>query len=177
MIFSETKLEGAYVIDLEPIEDERGFFARAYCEREFAENGLNFRVVQCNISLNRRRGTVRGMHFQTEPHAEDKLIRCTSGAIYDAIVDLRIDSPMRGDWFAVELTAANRRMLYVPKGFAHGYQTLIEDSEVFYQVSNFYEPAAAAGVRWNDPAFAIDWPDPDGAYLSEQDRSWPDFDG
>jgi dTDP-4-dehydrorhamnose 3,5-epimerase len=177
VIFSETKLQGAYLIDLEPIDDERGFFARAWCQREFAGHNLNTRLVQCNISLNRRKGTLRGMHFQAKPHEEDKLVRCTRGAIYDAIVDLRPDSPTHRQWLAVELTADNRRMLYVPKGFAHGYQTLADNSETFYQVSDFYEPSAQAGVRWDDPAFAIQWPDPEGAFLSERDKSWPDYAG
>jgi dTDP-4-dehydrorhamnose 3,5-epimerase len=177
MIFTETKLKDAYVIDLEPIEDERGFFARAWCEQEFEEHGLETRIAQCNVSHNRRQGTLRGMHFQTAPHEEVKLVRCTRGGIYDVIIDLRPDSPTHKQWLGVELTAENRRGLYVPKGFAHGYQTLTEDSEIFYQVSQVYTPDAASGVRWNDPAFDIEWPDPEGARLSDQDRSWPDYSG
>jgi dTDP-4-dehydrorhamnose 3,5-epimerase len=175
MIFSPTRLEGAYVIDLEPREDERGFFARAWCEREFGEHGLNPRLVQCNLSFNFRKGTLRGMHFQRPPHAEAKLVRCTRGAIYDVVIDLRPNSPTFKEWVGVDLTADNRRMLYVPEGLAHGYQTLVDDTETFYQVSEFYTPDAEAGVRWDDPAFGIEWPDPRGAFLSEKDRSWPDY--
>jgi dTDP-4-dehydrorhamnose 3,5-epimerase len=177
MLFSPTNLEGSYVIELERRDDDRGFFARAWCEREFAENGLNTRLVQCNVSFNRRRGTLRGMHFQRPPHAEAKLVRCTRGAIHDVIIDLRAGSPTYKQWLGVDLTAENRRMLYVPEGFAHGYQTLVDESEVFYQVSEFYTPEAEGGVRWDDPAFGIVWPDPDGAFLSGKDRSWPDYPG
>jgi dTDP-4-dehydrorhamnose 3,5-epimerase len=175
MIFTKTKLADAYLIDVEPHEDERGFFARAWCEQEFAEHGLETKVVQCNVSYNRLRGTLRGMHFQAPPHEEVKLVRCTRGAIYDVIVDLRPDSPTFKQWLGVELTADNRRVLYVPKGFAHGYQTLTDDSEVFYQVSEFYTPSAEGGVRWNDPAFGIEWPEPERALLSNRDMHWPDF--
>jgi dTDP-4-dehydrorhamnose 3,5-epimerase len=175
MIFTETELGGAYVIDLEPREDERGFFARAWCADEFAERGLTTRVAQSNVSFNRRQGTVRGMHYQAAPHAEAKLVRCTRGAIFDVIVDLRADSPTYKRWAGVELSADNHRALYVPEGFAHGYQTLVPETETFYQVSEFYAPAAERGVRWNDPAFAIDWPDPGSAFLSEKDAAWPNF--
>jgi dTDP-4-dehydrorhamnose 3,5-epimerase len=177
MIFSETRLAGAYVVDLERREDERGFFARAWCANEFAEHGLATRLVQVNVSFNERQGTVRGMHFQIEPHAEAKLVRCTRGAVYDVIVDLRPASSTFKQWVGVELTADNRRAVYVPEGFAHGYQTLVPKTETFYQVSEFYAPDAERGVRWDDPAFGIDWPDPVGAFLSAKDRSWPDFDG
>jgi dTDP-4-dehydrorhamnose 3,5-epimerase len=177
MVFKETRLGGSYVIDLEAIEDERGFFARTWCAREFADHGLNPHLAQGNVSFNRRKGTLRGMHFQKPPHEEAKVVRCTRGAIYDIIVDLRPDSPTFKSWIGVELTAENRSMLYVPEGFAHGYQTLVDDAETLYLVSEFYAPEAEAGVRWNDPAFAIQWPDPDGAFLSEKDRSWPDFVG
>ena len=175
VIFSETELPGAYVIDLERREDERGFFARAWCAEEFADQGLSTKLVQVNVSFNRRKGTLRGMHFQMAPHAEVKLVRCTRGAIYDVILDLREDSPTYKRWIGVELDAESRRALYVPEGFAHGYQTLVADTETFYQVSEFYAPGAEGGVRWDDPAFGIAWPDPSGAFLSEKDRNWPDF--
>lgn len=158
VIFAETRLKGAYVIEPELLEDERGFFARSFCSREFRQQGLNFSFVQCNISFNRRQGTLRGMHYQAEPHAEGKLVRCTMGAIYDVIVDLRAASPTFKQWFAIELSAANRKMLYVPAGFAHGFQTLQENTEVFYQMSEFYCPDSVRGARWDDPAFKIDWP-------------------
>jgi dTDP-4-dehydrorhamnose 3,5-epimerase len=177
MLFTETELPGAYVIDLERREDERGFFARAWCADEFAEHGLSTRLVQANLSFNVRKGTVRGMHFQVEPHAEDKLVRCTRGAIYDVIIDLRPDSSTFKRWLGVELDAVSRRALYVPQGFAHGYQTLVPETETFYQVSEYYTPEAEGGVRWNDPAFGIEWPDPANAFLSEKDRNWPDFAG
>ena len=177
MIFTEIELPGAYVVDLERREDDRGFFARAWCSEEFAAQGLDARLTQCNISFNVHRGTVRGMHMQEPPHAEVKLVRCTRGAIYDVIVDLRPDSPAYRRWTGVELTEDNRTMLYVPEGFAHGYQALADGTEIFYQVSEPYAPGAERGVRWDDPAFAIAWPDPDHAILSEKDRSWPDFTG
>ena len=175
MIFHETELPGAYVIDIEPREDERGFFARAWCANEFAEHGLSTELVQCNLSYNHRRGTVRGMHFQLAPHAEVKLVRCTRGSIYDVIVDLRPDSPSYTRWIGVELTAENRRMIYVPKGFAHGYQTLEDGTETFYQVSSFYAPGAEGGLRWDDPAIGIEWPHADERVVSEKDSSWPAF--
>ena len=175
MIFTPTELEGAFVVDLEPIEDERGFFARAWDRVEFAERGLSTELAQCNLSFNHRRGTLRGMHFQVEPHAEAKLVRCTRGAIYDVVVDLRPDSPTRTRWLGVELSGDNRRMLYVPEGFAHGYQTLVDETETYYHVSAFYAPAAERGVRWDDPAFGIEWPDPDPPVMSEKDRAWPDY--
>jgi dTDP-4-dehydrorhamnose 3,5-epimerase len=172
--FIELDLPGAYMIELEPIEDSRGFFARSYCAREFAEHGLNPSLVQCNISYNNKRGTVRGMHFQRPPHAEAKVVRCTSGAIHDVIIDLRPDSPGYCKWAAVELSAANRRMLYIPEGFAHGFQSLTDDTEVFYQMSEFYEPGNGRGVRWNDPAFSISWPIGD-VIISERDQAYEDF--
>jgi dTDP-4-dehydrorhamnose 3,5-epimerase len=177
VIFEQTRLPGLFVVELERREDERGYFARAWCANEFAEHGLTNRVVQANVSRNPRVGTLRGMHFQREPHAEAKLVRCTQGAIYDVAVDLRPGSETFKQWLGVELTAENGRALFVPEGFAHGYQTLTADSEVFYQVSEFYTPSAEGGVRWNDPAFGIGWPDPDNAFLSDKDRSWPDFEG
>jgi dTDP-4-dehydrorhamnose 3,5-epimerase len=177
VIFRETELAGAYVIDLERREDERGFFARAWCADEFAQHGLSTKLVQANLSFNVQKGIVRGMHFQVEPHAEDKLVRCTRGAIYDVIIDLRPESDTYKRWLGVELDADSRRALYVPQGFAHGYQTLAPDTETFYLVSEWYTPDAERGVRWDDPAFGIEWPDPANAILSEKDRSWPDFSG
>lgn len=177
MIFEETRLSGAVLVDLERREDSRGFFARTWCANEFADRGLATEVVQANVSFNPRQGTLRGMHFQLAPHAETKLVRCTRGAIHDVVIDLRPDSETYKEWLGVELTADNRRALFVPEGFAHGYQTLAPDSEVFYQVSEYYTPGAEGGVRWDDPAFSIEWPDPENAFLSDKDRSWPDFSG
>ena len=176
MIFTETELPGAWIIELERLEDSRGFFARAWDENEFAERGLETRVVQCNVSWNAKAGTTRGMHFQRSPHAEVKIVRATRGAIWDAIVDLRADSPTYGRWTAVELTAENRRALYIPAGFAHGYQTLVDDTETYYQVSAYYAPEAEGGIRWDDPAVGIEWPHIDGERaISDKDRGWPDF--
>jgi dTDP-4-dehydrorhamnose 3,5-epimerase len=160
MKFAETKLEGVFVIEPELIEDERGFFALSWLPEEFAGRGLNPRLAQCNISFNWLKGTLRGMHFQAAPHEEAKSVRCTRGAIFDVVVDLRPDSPTRYRWSAVELTAENRRMLYVPEGFAHGYQTLEDATEVFYQVSETYHPESARGLRWDDPRLDITWPLP-----------------
>jgi dTDP-4-dehydrorhamnose 3,5-epimerase len=176
VIFEETKLPGAYVIDLERREDERGFFARTFCANEFGEHGLNARLVQANTSWNPRQGTLRGMHFQNAPHAEVKVVRATRGAIHDVIIDLRPDSPTYKQWIGVDLTQENRRALYVPEGFAHGFQTLVPDTEVHYLVTEFYTPEAEGGVRWDDPAFGIEWPDPANAFLSPKDATWPDFD-
>lgn len=172
MRFEETGLAHAYVIELEKRDDERGFFARAWDEKEFAEAGLETRIVQCNISLSRRKGTLRGMHFQKHPYEEVKLIRCIKGAIYDVIVDLRPESPTNKMWVGVELSCDNRRSLYVPKGFAHGFQTLTEDTETFYMVSEFYTPEAEGGIRWNEPAIGIEWP-MEPTEISEKDASWP----
>jgi len=158
MIFQETELNGVFVIEPEIIEDERGFFACSWKPDEFEKRGLNPRLVQCNISFNKRNGTLRGMHFQNQPHAETKLVRCTRGAIYDVAIDLRSDSPTRYRWVGAELTAYNHRMLYIPEGFAHGYQTLTDSTELFYQMSEYYRPEAAGGVRWDDPVFDIKWP-------------------
>lgn len=174
MIFTETRLKGVFIVELEILEDERGFFSRSWCQREFETHGLNARLVQCNISYNSKKGTLRGMHFQTDPHQEAKLVRCTSGAIYDVAVDLRSGSYTFKQWVAVELTAENRRMLYIPEGVAHGFQTLADNSEVFYQMSEFYHPECAGGVRWDDPAFCIRWPLP-VPIMSGRDRSHPDF--
>ena len=158
MIFVETRLLGAYLIKPELLEDERGFFARSFCQDEFKVHGLNPCIAQCNISFNKMRGTLRGMHFQVAPYEEAKLVRCTQGAIYDVIIDLRPTSPTYKNWAAAELTAENRHALYIPEGFAHGFQTLMYNTEVFYQMSEFFHPECAKGVRWDDPAFEIVWP-------------------
>ena len=175
MLFTETRLKGAYIIVPERIEDERGFFARTWDQREFAARGLNTSLAQCNISYNTRRGTLRGMHYQAAPHEETKLVRCTAGAIYDVIIDLRPESPTLRQWLAVELSAANRRMLYIPPGCAHGFQTLDDQSEVFYQMAAFYAPDYARGVRWNDPAFGIEWPQVEQRILAERDATYADY--
>lgn len=172
MIFTETALKGAFIVDCAPINDDRGFFARSFCQHEFTSRGLQTSVAQCNVSFNKKKGTLRGMHFQIPPKAEAKLVRCTRGRIYDVIIDLRKDSETYCSWTAMELTALNHRALYLPEGFAHGFQTLEDDSEVFYQMFEFYDPACASGVRWDDPAFNIFWPLPDPV-LSEKDRSYP----
>jgi dTDP-4-dehydrorhamnose 3,5-epimerase len=151
-------LSGAYMIELDRVPDARGFFARTWCAEEFRQLGLNPKLAQCSISSNTRRGTLRGMHFQAEPYAETKLIRCCSGGIYDVIVDLRPNSQTYCKWFATELTSENHKMLYVPEGFAHGFQALVDNTEVFYQISVIYQPEYARGVRWNDPVFGIEWP-------------------
>jgi dTDP-4-dehydrorhamnose 3,5-epimerase len=174
MIFAETTLKGAFLVELERREDERGFFARTWCQREFEAHGLYTRWVQCNISFNKRTGTLRGMHYQAAPYAEAKLVRCTRGAVYDVILDLRRGSPTFKQWLAVELTTDNRRMLFIPEGFAHGFQTLADDTEVFYQMSQLFAPEYAKGVRWNDPAFDIAWP-ADERTISGRDRNYPDF--
>lgn len=172
--FTETPLGGAYLIDLEPRRDERGFFARAFCERELAAHGLQTRIVQANVSRNVKRGTVRGMHYQRAPHAEVKMVRCVSGAIFDAIIDLRPESSSYLRWHGVELTREEGRMLYVPEGFAHGYQALTDDSEVLYLVTAFYAPDHEAAIRWNDPRFGVRWPIAD-AIVSPKDAAHPDF--
>jgi len=172
MIFTPTQLSGAYLIDLEPHPDERGFFARAWCQHEFEEHGLNGRLAQVNVSYNKKQGTLRGMHYQVRPYAETKLLRCTRGAIWDVIVDLRPGSPTYHQWLGAELTADNRRMLFVPEDFAHGYLTLSDETEVMYQVSEFYTPNAERGLRWDDPALAIEWPAP-VQVISDKDARWP----
>lgn len=174
MNFEETPLHGAFVITLEPHRDDRGSFARSFCRREFEAHGLSPVVSQCNISRNALRGTLRGMHFQRAPHEEAKLVRCSRGAIWDVIVDLRRDSATRGQWFGVELSDQNATQLYIPKGFAHGFQTLNDDTEVFYQMSDFYAPESADGFRYDDPLLRIDWPLPVSG-ISDKDRNWPDF--
>jgi len=174
MIFTETKLKGAFIIDIKPFEDERGFFSRAYCANEFAEHGLTTRVAQANISFNHSKGTLRGMHYQIPPHGEVKIVRCTRGALYDAIVDMRPDSETYLQWIGVELTEQNHRMLYVPENFAHGFITLADNTEATYQVSEFYTPGAERGLRWNDPAIGIEWP-LEPVVISEKDQSWDDY--
>jgi dTDP-4-dehydrorhamnose 3,5-epimerase len=175
MKFTETSLSGAYLIDIEPHCDERGFFARAWCEREFQDHGLNACVVQCNVSFNAKEGTLRGMHYQEAPFAEVKLVRCTRGAIYDVIVDMRPDSPTYRQYLGVALNPDNRTMLYVPEGFAHGFLTLADETEVFYQMSEFYSAPHSRGFRWDDPKVGIRWPE-DVAVISERDRTYPDLD-
>jgi dTDP-4-dehydrorhamnose 3,5-epimerase len=171
MILTETKLAGVFIIEPERFEDERGFLARTWSQREFAERGLNPKLVECNLSFNIRKGTLRGMHYQSEPFAQAKLVRCTAGAIYDVAVDLRPDSATFRKWEAVELTAENRRMLYIPEGCAHGFQTLEAASEISYQMSEVYAPDYARGVRWIDPAFGIRWPLP-GPTMNERDANY-----
>ena len=175
MIFEETKLNGAYIIYPERLEDNRGFFSRVFCKKEFEQHELVTELVQCNISYNKSRGTLRGMHYQKKPYEETKLVRCTAGAILDVIIDIRPESSSYKEWIGVELTAENRTMLYVPQGFAHGYLTLSDDAEVFYQVSQFYTPGVERGIRWNDPLFQIVWPKNDNLLISEKDSVWPDF--
>lgn len=174
MIFTEASLKGAYIIDLEKRADDRGFFARRWCAREFSSHGLSPDIAQVNVGHSVRRGTLRGMHFQIAPYAEVKVVHCSRGALYDVIVDLRDESPTRGQWLGVELTAENGRMLYVPPGFAHGYQTLQDATDLVYRTSQFYERDAARGVRYDDPAFGITWPVPVTA-ISAEDRAWPDY--
>lgn len=174
MKFTQTALAGVWILDPERREDDRGFFARTWCRREFETHGLDPALVQCNISHNRRAGTVRGMHFQTEPFPEIKLVRCSRGAILDCVIDLRLESPTHGQSLAVELTADNGRALYIPGGFAHGFQTLVDDTDVFYQMSEFFHPDCAAGVRWNDPAFNIRWPLPITC-IAAKDEQFPDY--
>lgn len=174
MRFSSTELAGAYIIDVEPVADERGFFARTWCQREFDKHGLISNFVQCSMSFNKKRGTLRGLHYQAKPHEEAKVVCCTRGAIYDVMVDLRPESSTFKKWVAVELSAENRRMLYIPPGLAHGFQSLMDDTEVFYQLSEFYHPESACGVRWNDPTFGIVWP-PAERVISDKDRHYPDF--
>jgi dTDP-4-dehydrorhamnose 3,5-epimerase len=172
--FTPLALQGPCLVDLEPIEDDRGFFARSWSPEEFAAQGLDTRVAACNVSFNRRAGTLRGMHFQAAPHGEVKLVRCTAGAIFDVVVDLRPASRTFRAWAGVELTARNRSALYIPEGFAHGFQTLQDDSEVLYQMGAPHVPGAARGVRWDDPAFGIEWPAP-VSIMSPRDASYPDF--
>jgi dTDP-4-dehydrorhamnose 3,5-epimerase len=175
MVFEETKLSGAYVIELSPRSDDRGFFARCFCEREFEEHRLPTKFPQCNLSRNRLLGTLRGMHYNAAPHREAKLVRCVRGAIYDVIVDLRSSSPTRLQWIGAELTAENGRALFVPEGFGHGFITLLDDTDVFYQMGASYTEGAARGFRWNDPLFGISWPGKPTS-IAERDATYPDFD-
>ena len=175
MIFTETPLRGAYLIDLQKRGDERGFFARAFCAHEFAEHGLATNMVQANNSLSGQKGTLRGMHYQLAPKAETKLVRCLAGALHDMILDLRSGSPTFGQSFGAELTAENRRMMYVPKGFAHGFISLVDNTEVYYLVDEFYSPEHERGIRWSDPRFSIQWPI-QPVVISERDQNARDFD-
>jgi len=175
MKFIETELRGAFLVEPEFFEDERGFFARTWCRKEFEQHGLNSDWVQCNISYNKRKGTLRGMHYQVAPYAEAKLVRCTMGVIYGVIIDLRPDSKTYCHWIAVELSAENRKMIYIPQGFANGFQTLVDHTEVFYQMSEFFAPDYARSVRWDDPQFKICWPETE-RIISEKDQNVEDFD-
>lgn len=174
MIFTETPLKGAFVIEIERLADERGFFARTWCTKEFRDHGLSPRLVQCSTSFNNRKGTLRGVHYQVAPYEEAKLVRCTRGSIYDVIIDLRPESGTFTRPFGIFLNSAQHNMLYVPEGFAHGFLTLEDDTEVFYQMSEFYDSSSARGVRWDDPAFGIEWP-ADVTVISDRDRAYPDF--
>jgi dTDP-4-dehydrorhamnose 3,5-epimerase len=174
MIFHDTKMAGAYLIGINKLEDERGFFARTWCQREFEEHGLNPRLVQCNLSYNKLKGTLRGMHYQVAPDQEAKLVSCIRGAIYDVIIDMRPESATYKEYLAAVLSAEEHNMLYVPEGFAHGFLTLQDETTVFYQMSEFYAPGSARGVRWNDPAFGIQWPEA-VQVISERDAHYPDF--
>jgi dTDP-4-dehydrorhamnose 3,5-epimerase len=174
MIFTATQLDGAFLIDLQPREDERGFFARLWCRQELAAQGLDREIAQESLSFNRHRGTLRGLHFQRTPHEETKIVRCTRGGIFDVIVDLRRQSPSYLRWQGFELTADNRKALYVPKGFAHGFQSMADNSEIVYQISEFYAPNSAGGYRYDDAAFGITWP-LSVTVISERDLSWPAF--
>jgi len=176
MIFTETPIKDAWLVEVKRLEDERGFFARSFCRQEFQEHGLDPRLAQSNVSFNAKRGTLRGLHYQAAPHEEAKLVRCTQGAIWDVIVDLRRESPSFKRWHGVELTAENRRALYVPGGCAHGFQTLSDDAEILYLMSEFYHPESARGLPWDDPAFGIRWPLAD-PILSARDRDFAPFAG
>lgn len=175
MKFTETKLKGAYIIELEKHEDDRGFFARAFCKKEYKEVGLRNEIVQINNSESKYKGTLRGMHYQLPPKAEDKIVRCINGAIYDVIIDVRKDSDTFGEWFGIELSADNKKSLFVPKGFAHGNISLEDNSELFYLVTEYYASDYERGIRWNDPKFDIKWPI-EPIDISEKDKNHPDFD-
>jgi len=174
MVFKETELNGSYIIELEPLEDERGFFARSFCQKEFKKYALHFDIVQCNMSYNRKKGTLRGMHYQEAPHQEAKIVSCIRGGVYDVIIDLREDSSTYCQWFASELTADSYKMLYIPEGFAHGFQTLEDSTVVLYQMSEFYHPECARGVRWDDSTFGIEWP-LSNLIMSKKDMIYPVF--
>jgi len=174
MIFCETSLKGAFLIELEEHKDGRGFFARTFCQNEFEEVGIDFHPVQRNLSYNRFRHTLRGMHFQKSPNEEAKLVSCAKGSIYDVIIDIRKESPSQNNWIGVKLSSENRKMIYVPKGFAHGFLTLEDDTEVSYLMSDFYKPGVGSGIRWDDPYFNIDWP-AKVSVISDKDKNWPSY--
>ena len=174
MIYTPSCIPGAWIIDVEPIHDQRGFFAMTWLPDELRERGMDPALAQCNLAFNLKRGTLRGMHLQSDPHAQIKIVRATRGALLDVIVDLRPESPTFRKWDTAELTADNRRMLYIPAGIAHGYITLADDTEVYYHASSLWAPGAERGIRWNDPAFGIEWP-MQPVVISEKDASWPDF--
>lgn len=175
MIIQNTTLHRAAIITMEPIHDQRGFFARSFCKDELAKHSIPFDIVQCNIAFNHKARTLRGMHFQKPPFCEDKFVSCTSGSIYDVIIDLNRDSPSFGQWYGITLSADVGKSLYVPQGFAHGYQTLTENSSVAYMLGQFYTPSHESGVRWDDPAFGIAWPYQENIIISEKDQTWKDF--
>jgi dTDP-4-dehydrorhamnose 3,5-epimerase len=175
MKFKTGSIDGAFIVDVDKIGDARGFFGRAFCRKEFEAHGIDFTIQQANIGFSQASGTLRGLHYQASPHGEAKLVRCTAGALFDVMVDLRPQSTTFKQWVGVELTAATGRMVYIPRGCAHGYLTLAENTEIYYLVSEFYHPAAERGVRWNDPAFEIEWPRKDGLVISEKDQNWPDW--
>jgi dTDP-4-dehydrorhamnose 3,5-epimerase len=175
MRFEQTPLPGVWVVTLDRLSDERGWFARTFDAQEFEARDMDATVVQCNTSFNAERGTLRGMHYQADPYGESKLVRCVSGAIFDVVIDLRADSPMYRRWHGVELSEENARSLFIPAGLAHGFQTLLDQSEVVYQMGGAYVPESARGVRWDDPAFSIEWPEVEKRIISEKDRGYPDF--
>jgi len=175
MHFIETKLTGAFIIELESVIDHRGFFGRSFCVEEFKKHGLDLNPAQCNISFNHKKGTLRGMHYQKTPKEEAKLVRCTRGAVYDVIIDLRLGSSTYCNWIGVELTESNYRAIFIPPGFAHGFQTLKDDSELFYQMSTTYAPECATGIRWNDPLFKVRWPIQTELTMSNKDLNYPDY--
>jgi dTDP-4-dehydrorhamnose 3,5-epimerase len=176
MVFHETPIGGVWVIEVEPVRDERGMFARTFDADELEARGLSAGIVQCSTSYNARAATLRGLHYQADPHGEHKLVRCTAGAVYDVLVDLRADSPTHRRWHSVELSGENRRAVYIPRGVAHGFQTLVDGSEMLYMMDTRYEPSSSRGVRWDDPSFGIEWPDPQGERtISERDLSFPDY--
>ena len=175
MLFHATPIDGAFIIDIEQHSDDRGYFGRFFCENEMREQGIAFHVAQANVGFSHRKGTLRGMHYQAAPHQEAKLIRCTRGAVFDVVIDLRQESASFGKWYGTQLTATSQRMFHLPKGTAHGYLTLEDHTEVMYLVSEFYTPAAEKGIRWNDPVFSIQWPMRDDLIISQKDRQWPDF--
>lgn len=174
MRFTETSLPGVYLVDIEPIADERGFFSRIWCQQEFDTHGLDSVTAQSSISFNRRRGTVRGMHYQVAPHQEAKLVRCIAGSLLDVVMDLRPGTPTYGRWLSTELTSINRRSLFIPQGLAHGFQTLEDNTEVLYCISHAFHPGSSRGIRWDDPAFSIDWPIRSGIIISGKDSTYPD---